>query len=499
MSRPPTARTLQGAGALIALALGMLLGPAGDAVSLAAVRGPARAASGPPPIAAGPVALSARRRPGGALKFTLGPGLLAAPGVEVGMQPVGLSIEYPVMAAALGSGACPPQALAAELERLGSPTIQLAGVSQDMTAPSGALQGQQASWQAATLYSLPAAFWGQLHCLLETSKDPLTVGLNLRTGSAAWAQQMVSEARAAALAGLSFSLGNEPDLYGIPNYASLDKPLPEEELAAANLFIQVASTLEAAASPAPLVGPELAVPQRWRAQLPRVLQALHYQTVGVHLYPLTACTTPRAVTIPGLLSTDAADSPARLSWVVADAAAQGLPAIISEANSASCGGVSGVSNSPAAAVWAARFVLSALQTGFRQVRFHLSGNSYDPFLVRGSAVLARPLDSALIALNGWLPVGSALHRVPTAAPRRIIASAVAQPGGGLVLVLDNRGSRAQPLVLRSPGALHVQILTAASAGLASRTLLTAAGRASLSLPGESILAVSAASQPAPLP
>ncbi len=482
-----------GVGVLFALALGVLPGTAGGALSLPAV--PARAAaqaSGRPPATAGPIALSARRRPGGALKFTIGPGLLAAPGVEVGMQPVGLSIEYPVMAAALGSGACPPPALATELERLGSPTIQLAGVSQDLTAPSGALQGQQASWQAATLYSLPASFWGQLHCLLATSKDPLTVGLNLRTGSAAWAQQMVSEARTAALAGLSFSLGNEPDLYGIPNYASLDKPLAEEELAAANLFIQVASTLEAAATPAPLIGPELAVPQRWRAQLPHVLQALHYQTVGVHLYPLTACRTPRAVTIPGLLSTSAADSPARLSWVVADAEAQGLQAIISEANSASCGGVSGVSNSPAAAVWAARFVLSALQTGFRQVRFHLSGNSYDPFLVRGSAVLGRPLDSALIALNGWLPVGSVLHRVSTPAPHKIIASAIAQPGGGLVLVLDNRGSRAQPLLLHATGPLQVQVLESTRAGLAIKKLIPAAGRAALSLAGESIVAVSAA-------
>jgi hypothetical protein len=494
MPRPPIARTLRGAAALIALALGVLLGPPGGH-SLAAAAASARRAL-PRPARSAPrvlasVAVKRRRKRAAALKFTLGPGLLAAPGVEVDMQPVGLSIEYPVMAAALGSGACPPPALAAELDQLGSPPIQLAGVSQDMTAPSGALQGQQVSWQTATLYSLPAAFWSQLHCLLETSMDPLTVGLNLRTGSAAWAQQMVSEARGAAVAGLSFSLGNEPDLYGIPNYASLDKPLPEEELAAVNLFIQVAGALDSAALPGPLVGPELALPERWRAQLPRVLKGLHYQTVGVHLYPLTACATPRDVTIPGLLSTAAADSPARLAWVVADAEAEGLPAIISEANSASCGGVSGVSNSPAAAVWAARFVLSALQTGFREVRFHLSGNSYDPFLVRGSTVLRRPLESALVALNGWLPVGSALHRVPTPAPRRIIASAIAQPAGGLVLVLDNRGARAQPLVLHAAGALQVQILRSTRAGVASETLVPAAGRAALSLPGESVLAVSA--------
>jgi hypothetical protein len=480
--RRPNAGTLSWVGIVLVAILMLLVCGTG---ALAAVGKGAQPHAHAPRLAA-----RKRRRSRPALKFTIGPGLVASPGVAVAIQPVGLSIEYPVMAAALGTGACPPPALAAELERLGSPPIELAGASQDLTAPSGALSGQQPSWETASLYSLPASFWSQLHCLLEAAKDPLTVGLNMRTGSPAWAQQIVSEAKAAAVGPVSFSLGNEPDLYGLPNYASLDKPLPQEEAAVASLYIELAGALNTVTAGAPLVGPELALPERWRGQFPRVLKALHYQTVGVHLYPLTACATPRAVTIGGLLGEHAADAPARYHWVVEDAQAEGLPAIISEANSASCGGVAGVSDSPAAAVWAVRFVLSALQTGFREVRFHLSGNSYDPFVVRGSEVLQRPLESALVALNTWLPVGSSVHPVPVPATRDVFANAIATSSGAVTLVLDNRGSHSRALALRATTSLQVQALESTRGGLGSVTLSPQAGLVRLALPAQSILAIS---------
>ncbi|MGO9322272.1 MAG: hypothetical protein ACLQBY_15925 [Solirubrobacteraceae bacterium] len=421
-------------------------------------------------------------------EVTLTPTLTAAPGASVTMPPVGLSIEYPVMAEDLGSEACPPSALATELLRLGSPPLELAGVSQDMTAPSGALSGSPTSWETATLYSLPASFWSQLHCLLMTAKDPLTVGLNMRTGNLSWAAQMAAEAQSAATDGVSFSLGNEPDLYGLPNYASLDKPLAGEEAAAANLYVSLATYLRPAIGSAPLVGPELARPADWRFALPHVLEQLHEQTVGVHLYPLTACVTPRAVTIGGLLSPQAADGPARLAWVVSDARAAGAAAIISEANSASCGGLAGVSDSPAAAVWAVRFVLSALKTGFGEVRFHFSGNSYDPFVVRGAEVLTRPLESALVALNQWLAPGSSLRTVPGV--RGLLATAVGEPGGGILLILDNERAQARPVLLRDAYHVDTAMLSPVRAGLQTATLSSARGRIRLSVPENSVLAVS---------
>jgi hypothetical protein len=418
------------------------------------------------------------------------PSLVSAPGVTLGMPAVGLSIEYPTMAQDLGAAPCPAPALAGELLRLGSPPIELAGVSQDDTVPAGAAPNPPSSWEAATLYSLPATFWSQLHCLLASAKDPLTIGLNVRTGQLAWATQMVEGAQSAATAGLSVSLGNEPDLYFLPNYAALDKPFAEEESARARLYVQLASYLRPAAGGAPLIGPELARPEAWRALLPGVLAQVHVQTVGVHMYPLTACGSPRAVTVKGLLSGRVAEAPTRLAWVVADARAAGLPAIISEANSASCGGLAGVSDGPAAAVWGVRFVLSALKTGFQEVRFHLSGNPYDPFIVQGGTIVPRPLETALAALGQWLPVGSSLRSVPGV--RELLATAVTEPGGRIVLLLDNENELTRPLILRTSHSVTVSLLRSNAAGLAVATHAPTAGRLRLSLPRNSVAAIALA-------
>src|ERR1700727_3797405 len=117
------------------------------------------------------------------------------------MPPVGLSLWYPVMAAPLGTGACPPSALLSTLRELGSPPISLAGQSQDMTAPPGAQTSGLANWESATTYPLAAQFWSQMRCLLSASPDPITVGLDARAGQLSWAQQMVGEANSTADAG----------------------------------------------------------------------------------------------------------------------------------------------------------------------------------------------------------------------------------------------------------------------------------------------------------
>lgn len=415
-------------------------------------------------------------------------GSLTGTGAQVTMPPVGLSLEYSVMAQDLGAGPCPPPALVTQLLQLGSPPLALAGDSQDMTVPSEAVSGLPISWETATLYTLPASFWSQLHCLLSATKDPLTAGINVKSGEVSWAQQIAAGAASAATNGLDFSLGNEPDLYNLPNYASLGKPLAGEEAAAAQLYLQIAAYMQQALGGAPVIGPELARPTHWQRQLPHVIEALHERTVGVHLYPLSGCVTPRAVTVSGLLSERAADAPHRLAWVVADANAAHLPAIISEANSASCAGETGTSDSPAAAVWAVRFVLVALKTGFREVRFHFSGGPYDPFLVHGEEVVKRPLESALEAINRWLPVGATLQSVTGL--RGLRATRIGTPAGGTALILDNEHAQAQPVVLQVAGSVQVESLSAARAGVQTARLSPTHGRIKLVVAGNSVVTIS---------
>jgi hypothetical protein len=418
------------------------------------------------------------------------------------MPPVGLSLEYSTMAADLGTGACPPPALTAELRRLGSPPLALAGLSQDLTVPAEAAPSAP-SWESATLFTLPAPFWSQLHCLLSGSGDLLDAGLNLRKGVPAWAALMAAGAASAATNGLEFSLGNEPDLYSLHNYASLTEPLPNGEATAVGLYLQLAAALEPTIGAQPVIGPELARAGSWRRSLPRIITQLHEHTVGVHMYPLSACSGPSAVTIPRLLGSGAADAPRSLAWVVADANAAHVPAIISEANSASCGGTAGVSDSPAAAVWAVRFVLDALGTGFREVRFHFSGGPYDPFLVRDGEVVDRPLESALVALNQWLPVGTSIQTL--AHIRGLVATAIEaapsapQPSGGgssatttsstPQLILDNEGTKPQKVILSGTSTVQVQLLNATRAGLQTEQLSSTHDRIQLVVAPASVAAI----------
>jgi hypothetical protein len=420
-------------------------------------------------------------------ELALTPALTSGPGTPIGVAPVGLSIEYPVMAAALGTSGCPSPALIAELARLGSPPLQLAGQSQDFTVPATSAPAALQSWEEQTAYPLAGEFWTRLHCLLSATHEPLTVGLNVRTGLLSWAQQMAAGASAAATGGLDFSLGNEPDLYYLPDYYALDKPQAGEEALAVNTYLRAVSALRGAIGSSPLVGPELSGPSRWRASLPRVLATLGMRTLGVHLYPLSVCRTPRAATIGGLLAESVGDAPSRLAWVVADARAAGAQAVITEANSVSCGGKVGVSDSPASAVWAVRFVLSALRTGFGEVRFHFSGNPYDPFYLRGAEVLRRPLEGAMTALNQWLPMGSTFRSV--AGLGGLTATAIAAPGAQPLVVLDNGARKARTLVLREALAIGTQTFSANGARPTLHPLKGAGHRVQVAIPANTVLAV----------
>ncbi len=437
------------------------------------------------PTAATPTTQGRRRRASAPVEVTLPPHL-AGPSAPVAMPPVGLSLEYSLMALDLGSGPCPPPALTAELRKLGSPPLALAGESQDLTAPFGALTGPPPSWETATLYTLPPNFWTALHCLLSGSPDLLDAGLNMRKGAPAWATQIAEGARSAATNGLEFSLGNEPDLYSMHNYGSLTAGLPNAELAATNLYLQLGGELEQAIGAAPVVGPELARAARWRHQLPRIISTLHEQTVGVHLYPLSACT--GSATIEHLLSPAAAEAPRELAWVVADANGAHVPAILSESNSASCGGTEGVSDSPASAVWAVRFVLDALKVGFREVRFHMSNGAYDPFLVRGGRVYERPLEGALEALDRWLPVGSSIQTLRGV--QGLVATAVSGSPGTPQLILDNESAKHKTVLLKGVGSVRIEFFTADHTGVQIAQLgASSNGRIKLDVEPNSVMAV----------
>jgi hypothetical protein len=324
----------------------------------------------------------------------------------IARSPIGLSIEYPVLERALGSGACPSAAIITLLRELGSPSLRVGGDSQDLAGVS------ESASDASFRYVIPPSFWTALGCLARETGVQVTVGLNFGQATAAEDQATIAAAEQAIPSSqLSFSLGNEPDLYTIshvlPNEPEFTVPALRPPTWSAADYVAEWKTRRAELGAIRIEGPDLAG-SGWKQQIGAMLREDPPDQVDAHVYPATACGPQPTATAPRLLSEHSSIGLVeKLAWLVQAAQAAGRPAIISESNSASCAGKPGLSNTPVAGVWAARFVLGALLSGFQQVRFHSAGTSYDPFVYNpDGAVTREPLGNALFFLHRWLPLDS---------------------------------------------------------------------------------------------
>lgn len=321
----------------------------------------------------------------------------------VSESPFGLSIEYPLLQRALGPGPCPSPALVRTLHQLGAPALRIGGDSQDLAGPTPAYH-----------YYLSPPFWTTLGCLARESGIDVTVGLNFAAGPPADEQAAIAAAQQAIPAAqLSISLGNEPDLYTIshiiPNEPGFVVPAFRSPPWTAARFFAEWDQRRTQLGTLRLEGPDLAG-TGWRSATEAALRADPPSQVDAHGYPTVApCgKSGLSATVAHLLSRHASVGMAeKLSWLARLAHAIGRPAVISETNSASCGGRPGVSDAPASGVWAIRYVIAALLAGFQQVRFHSAGTSYDPLVYEANGgVTLRPLGRALLFLHRWLPLGA---------------------------------------------------------------------------------------------
>ncbi|HEY2632736.1 MAG TPA: hypothetical protein VGI26_10215 [Solirubrobacteraceae bacterium] len=337
--------------------------------------------------------------------------------------PFGLSLEYPLMERALGSGPCPGPTLVSTLRNLGSPTLRIGGDSQDLAGPTPAYH-----------YYVPPSFWPTLGCLARETGAQLVVGLNFAEGPIADEQTTIAAAeRAIPALQLTFSLGNEPDLYGIshilPNEPGFEVPQYRPSPWTAGEYASEWATRRAQLGAIKIEGPDLAG-IGWRGRIAQLLQSDPPNTMTVHAYPTVACGTSGPVTTATRLLSEHASVGLveKYDWLLATARAAHRGAVISESNSASCGGKPGVSDTPVAAVWAARYVVAALLRGWSQVRFHAAATSYDPLVFEtDGAVAVSPLGHALLFLHRWIPVGS---RISTLASPSTAAPLKRHPRGG---------------------------------------------------------------------
>ena len=361
--------------------------------------------------------------------------------VTVTTDPVGLSVEYQVLASDLGSGSCPPPALVSTIAALGAPTIRIGGDSEDQTAPAG-------TPQFTGVTDLPQAFWSQLGCLDSQTHEPIVVGLNLASQIPAWAATIAAQARSAIPANLlSFEIGNEPDIDG-PSIAWWNATAPAKSLLPFSTYLDDAQAVEQQLGPGTVIeGPDFATP-RWLSEIPQIAAALSLHAIDVHFYPLNACTGARQATVRALLSPGVSELSGFVKEMLGAANEVHLPMLISESNSVACRGKPGVSDSAASAVWGLRLVINAIRGGIQSVRFHSSGSTYDPFLVGADgSITLRPLYDGLETAVQLLPVGATVRTLRT--PSDLMGVLVTSPTGAKTYVVTSYAAKPVAVALLS--------------------------------------------------
>ena len=282
---------------------------------------------------------------------------------------------------ALGRPGVPNQGFLQFMRNLGPGILRLGGNSQDNTCWNSASAPHPDRCQG----ELTTADFRLYSEAAKASGWRLIVGLNLKQNSSQWALSEVTQGIARELTPqqvLGLELGNEPDLFGEPERPKTYSPadLVKDFRAYADTFKS-----NAVAHQYSVIGPAICC--RWRnaQDLGTFVDAVGASTlklVTVHEYPKTTCN-GRRVTVEELLSPElmARFNDAARTWVAA-AHQRKLPIALAETNSASCGGMPGVSNAFASALWGLDWLFSAAEEGFIGLNFHISyrpgGSSYNP-------------------------------------------------------------------------------------------------------------------------
>jgi hypothetical protein len=325
--------------------------------------------------------------------------------------------------------------------------------------------------------------------IVRQSRLRVIIDLNLITATpaldAALARQALAEWPRGSIA--AFEIGNEPDVYNrqvwgvrLAGSRTATGLLPSSLTAGTYTasFDANARSLGIVAPRVPLQGPALADPSVHRNWISRLLAGPRprLDAISVHEYPYTACAAPDAAahpTIRKLLSVKATSAMAdAVGPAVRLARRAALPVRVSEFNSVTCGGVPGVSDSFATALWAPSALFSLIRAGVSSAELHVRAYSVNaPFRFGRRGVIARPLLYGLVLFAHMARPGSRLLRVhvqaPTGAPLRVWA--VRQPGRRLSVLLIDRTARPVKVELIVPSRRHatVQRLLAPSPGATS--------------------------------
>lgn len=454
--------------------------------------------TGSAPIAFGQASLARHASAALPVRVTVAP---RSPMVPVPRSYLGLSTEYWALPVWAPHMRLLERALSLVRVPGGGPTIlRIGGDSADHAIwdPTGTALPEWA-------FTVGPDWIAQTRALVRRLGIRLLLDLNLVTSSparaAVWARAAEARLPHGSIAG--FEVGNEPDIYSRADWrviTHLPRSRPPGSRVRPHLparmtaqqyvadFLAYARALRAVAPRVPLAGPELGDPIARRAWVRELLSGAKGSVglVSIHRYPYTACPRRRRTrgyaTIGRLLSRAATTGmAAALRPAVRTAHRAGVPLRLTELNSVNCGGLPGVSDAFATALWAPGALFALLRAGVDGINIHVRASAINaPFAITAHGLTARPLLYGLILFARALGPRARLVRIETRHPSAAAMSAWAVRVGRdtlRVLVID-RGRRSLRVSLRVPGtgAAHVQRLLAPSAS----------SRAGVTLDGQSL-------------
>ena len=287
--------------------------------------------------------------------------------------PAGARLVY-----ALGSPSAPNADFFTFMRDLGPGVLRLGGNSQDNTCWDSQAAPHPEWCQGAItrgllkLYStaVGAAGWQMI------------LGLNLKQNSPSWALSEITQGVAKEIPAsqiLGFEIGNEPAAYAdTPTRPKTYSPPDYVKDALGYIHAFRANPIARKynfVAPADYYSPR---------DLGIILKGIgpDLKLVSIHNYTTTTCG-HRNVTAAELLSPERMERFDDLSkQLVAVAHQDNLPIALAETNSASCGGMAGVSNAFASAVWGLDYMFNIARDGYSHINFHFSyrkgGSAYNP-------------------------------------------------------------------------------------------------------------------------
>jgi hypothetical protein len=410
----------------------------------------------------------------------------AHPGPAVPPSFLGFSLEVPAVAQYAGGAERPNLALRRLLTTLGaaqgSPVaLRIGGNSGDESwwAPRGSSHGPRPH---GVRYVIGDRWLGRLAWLARAVHSPVTVGANLSARDPARALAFARAVRDALPRGAlrTVEIGNEPDLYSrsVAFHAghlvvrrTARRARYDQSRYAADVRRYVA-VLSPGLGRAPALAAGGFAGVAWDSALPPLLrdERGRIAALSAHAYPLDGCFghAPRAKQLRRLLSDTASRGlAADVARMVAIGRRAGAPVHLAEMNSATCGGVPGISDAFASALWAPGALFEMAHAGVGGVDLHSWPRApYAPFAFttpRAGATRAhaRPLYYGLLLFAAAAGHGSRLLPTQVSTDSGVRAWATLTRSGGLRVVAVNpsstnaarvtvavRGASTRPAVLR---------------------------------------------------